>query len=92
MRRRANGLVGEDDGLEAARGFGVETMAFPFTAFIDAAGRVLLVHLGELHENQARAILGVVARVDAGALTPAAARTEIKTALAALPAPPAQAH
>ncbi|MCX7058154.1 MAG: TlpA disulfide reductase family protein, partial [Proteobacteria bacterium] len=85
-------LVGEDDGLEAARGFGVETMAFPFTAFIDAAGRVLLVHLGELHENQARAILGVVARVDAGALAAGAARTEIKAALAALPATPAASH
>lgn len=85
-------LVGEDDGLEAARGFGVETMAFPFTAFVDAAGRVLLVHLGELHEDQARAILAVVARVDAGGLSPAAARADIKTALAALPPPAPAAH
>ncbi len=85
-------LVGEDDGLEAARGFGVEAMAFPFTAFVDAAGHVLLVHLGELHEDQARAILGVVSRVDAGGLTPAAARTQIKTLLAALAAPTAAAH
>ena len=78
-------LVGEDDGLEAARAFGVQAMAFPFTAFTDTAGRLLLVHMGELHEDQARAILGVVAEVDGGRLAPAAARGAIERALAALP-------
>jgi thiol-disulfide isomerase/thioredoxin len=78
-------LVGEDDGLEAARGFGIETMAFPFTAFTDAAGRVLLVHVGELHENQARAILAVVADVDAGRTVPEGAKGAISSALTALP-------
>lgn len=78
-------LVGEQDGLDAAREFGVQTLAFPFTAFTDAHGDVLLVHLGELHEPQAEAILGVVTDVDAGTLTPAQGRTAIRTALAALP-------
>ncbi len=80
-------LVGEDDGLEAARAFGVEAMAFPFSAFIDASGRVLLVHMGELHANQAEAILSIMAEVDAGRLAAAAAPATIKQALAALPAP-----
>lgn len=80
-------LIGEQDGLDAAEAFGVKTMAFPFTVFTDRQGRILTVHLGELHENQARAILGVVGRVNAGELEPKAAREAIRTALAALPAP-----
>ena len=78
-------LVGEQDGLDAAREFGVQAMAFPFTAFTDAKGNLLLVHLGELHPAQAEAILGVVIKVDAGALSPDAGRAAIKAALAALP-------
>jgi peroxiredoxin len=78
-------LIGEEDGLEAARAFGVATMAFPFTVFTDAHGRVIAVHLGELHAEQAAAILGIVARVDSGALTPDAARSAVKAALEALP-------
>ncbi len=78
-------LIGEEDGLEAARAFGIATMAFPFTAFTDAQGRIITVHLGELHAAQAAAILGVVARVDSGELTPDAARSAVQAALAALP-------
>ena len=78
-------LVGEDDGLEAARAFGIATMAFPFTAFTDRRGRVITVHLGELHAAQAEAILRVVARVDAGELTPETARAAVERALKALP-------
>jgi len=81
-------LIGEEDGLEAARAFGVVALAFPFTAFTDARGRIITVHLGELHAPEAEAILAVVARVDAGELTPEAARGAVKTALAALPAAP----
>lgn len=78
-------LVGEQSGIDAARDFGVNVLAFPFTAFTDAKGRIITIHLGELHEATARAILGVVLRVDAGALTPAEAREAIKSALATLP-------
>jgi len=79
-------LIGEEDGFEAARAFGVATMAFPFTAFTDAQGRIITVHLGELHAAQAEAILGIVARVDSGELTPDAARSAVRAALEALPA------
>ncbi len=80
-------LIGEEDGLAAARAFGVETMAFPFTAFIDAHGRVVAVHLGELHPAQLEAILGVVSRVNSGELTPVAARAAVTAALNRLPPP-----
>jgi thiol-disulfide isomerase/thioredoxin len=77
-------LVGEEDGLEAARGFGVDSLAFPFTAFTDQRGHVLTVHIGELHEDQARAILTVVEQVDRGEVTAPQARPLIERALAAL--------
>jgi thiol-disulfide isomerase/thioredoxin len=84
-------LIGEEDGLAAARAFGVATMAFPFTAFTDAHGQIITVHLGELHPAQADAILGIVARVNAGELTPDAARAAVKAALNSLPPPPKSA-
>ncbi len=85
-------LVGEQEGFDAARDFGVETLALPFTAFTDSQGRVLMVHVGELHEDQARAILAIVEQVDAGALALVEARHAITAALAALPkAPPTPA-
>jgi thiol-disulfide isomerase/thioredoxin len=85
-------MVGEEDGLEAARAFGVATMAFPFTAFTDARGEVIMVHLGELHPAQAEAILAIVAQVNAGQLTPQSARLAVKAALERLaPTPPAAA-
>jgi thiol-disulfide isomerase/thioredoxin len=84
-------LIGEEDGLAAARAFGVETMAFPFTAFTDNRGRIITVHMGELHPLEAQAILGVVTRVDAGELTPDGARAAVKAALDALPSTPTPA-
>ena len=82
-------LIGEQDGLDAAGAFGVNTMAFPFTAFTDRQGRILTVHMGEIHEPEARAILAVVERVNAGELAPNDARAAIEQALAALPKTPA---
>ena len=80
-------LIGEDDGLEAARAFGVTTLAFPFTAFTDRQGRLITLHVGELHPGQAEAILGIIARIDAGELTPESARPKLEAALSALPTP-----
>jgi thiol-disulfide isomerase/thioredoxin len=81
-------LIGEQDGLDTATAFGVQAIAFPFSVFIDRNGHILSLHVGELHEEQARVILGVLDRVDSGELTPAAGRAALKTALAALPKPP----
>jgi thiol-disulfide isomerase/thioredoxin len=81
-------LVGEQDALDVASAFGVQAMAFPFTIFTDRAGRVIALHLGELHEPQARAILGAVQQVDAGRWSPDQARAEVRRALASLPPRP----
>lgn len=62
-------LIGEQDGLDAAARFGLGTVAFPFTVFTDRQGRIVTAHLGELHANEADAILDAVVAINAGTLT-----------------------
>jgi thiol-disulfide isomerase/thioredoxin len=77
-------LIGEDDGLEAARGFGVQSLAFPFTAFVDAKGEVLAVHLGELHEPQINMIISTIMSVNDGKMSASEGRALIQRSLAKL--------
>jgi thiol-disulfide isomerase/thioredoxin len=53
-------LIGEDDALDVARAFGVDSPAFPFTVFTDQRGEVVALFVGELHKTQADLILTVV--------------------------------
>jgi thiol-disulfide isomerase/thioredoxin len=71
-------LIGEQDGLDAARAFGVESLGLPFTAFVDASGRIVTIHVGELHRPQADAILSIVRAVDAGQIDLKTAQARIK--------------
>jgi thiol-disulfide isomerase/thioredoxin len=71
-------LIGEQDGLDAARAFGVESLGLPFTAFVDASGRIVTIHVGELHRPQADAILSLVRAVDAGQIDLETAQARIK--------------
>jgi len=80
-------LMGEDDALEAAKAYGVESMALPFTAFVDSHGRVLTVHLGELHEPNLRATLDALLRFDAGEISARQATDAIEAATPAKTAP-----
>jgi len=80
-------LIGEQEALDAAAAFGVTTVGLPFTVFSDRRGRIVSAHLGELTADEAALILDAVRRVDAGAASPAEARTALEAALAALPEP-----
>jgi thiol-disulfide isomerase/thioredoxin len=77
-------LIGEQDGLDAMRAFGLETTGFPITVFTDQAGRIVTVHVGELHRPEALAILAAVEGVGAGQLDMEAARSQIRSALAGI--------
>jgi thiol-disulfide isomerase/thioredoxin len=48
--------VGEEDGLDVAQKFGVE-MALPFSVFADGQDRIVAIKVGELHREDATAIL-----------------------------------
>jgi thiol-disulfide isomerase/thioredoxin len=53
-------LIGEQDALDAAAAFGVESPVFPFTVFTDRRGEVVALFIGELHRPQAELILSQV--------------------------------
>jgi len=72
-------LIGEQDGLDAARAFGMESLGLPFTAFVDRSGRIVTIHLGELHRPEADAILAIVRALDTGKIDFAAAQARIRS-------------
>jgi thiol-disulfide isomerase/thioredoxin len=78
-------LIGEEDGLDAVTKFGRGSLGFPFTVFTDNQQRLVLFHLGEIHPEQAEVMLATVRRVNAGELTPAAARAVAAKQLQDLP-------
>jgi thiol-disulfide isomerase/thioredoxin len=78
-------LIGEQDGLEAVGKFGRGSLGFPFTVFTDNQQRLVLFHLGEIHPPQAEIMLAAVRKVNAGELTPGAARAVAAKQLAELP-------
>jgi len=76
-------LIGEEDGLEAARSFGMG-MALPFSVFADGQNQVVAVKLGELHPDEIEAILGRMREVRAGRQSLPGARAAIADDLKAL--------
>jgi thiol-disulfide isomerase/thioredoxin len=70
-------LIGEEDGLDASRKFGMQSLGLPFTAFVDRQGRIVTIHLGELKRPQADVILSVVRALDAGTIDMKAAQAQI---------------
>ncbi len=72
-------LIGEQDGLDASAAFGMRTLGLPYTAFIDRSGRIVTIHLGELHRPQADVILSAVRALDAGEIDLPTAQQRIRT-------------
>jgi thiol-disulfide isomerase/thioredoxin len=77
-------LIGEQEALDAATAFGIESVGFPFTVFSDNQGRVITAHVGELHEPEIRVIIDAIRALNAGQLSPEQARSQIETGLGAL--------
>jgi thiol-disulfide isomerase/thioredoxin len=79
-------LIGEQDALDAAAAFGVESPVFPFTVFTDRRGEVVALFVGELHRPQAELILSKVQDLNQDRLQLSAARQAIAEGLSALKA------
>ena len=73
-------LVGEQEGLDAAEKFGME-MALPFSIFVDSRQRIVAAKLGELHRDDADAIINTLLAVDRGRMPISDARTRISAKL-----------
>ncbi len=76
-------LVGEQDALDVALKFGVETPVFPFSVFTDRRGEVVALYVGELHRPQADLILSVIQRLNDNRVELAQARQAIASGLRA---------
>ena len=79
-------LIGEQDALDAAAAFGVESPVFPFTVFTDRRGEVVALYIGELHRPQAELILSEVQNLNKDLVELPAARRAIEEGLRALTA------
>jgi thiol-disulfide isomerase/thioredoxin len=77
-------LIGEQDALDAAAAFGVESPVFPFTVFTDRRGEVVALFIGELHRPQAELILSEVQNLNKDLIQLPAARRAIAEGLSAL--------
>lgn len=78
-------LIGEQDAIDAAEGFGVEFVGMPFTAFTDHHGNVLHVQIGEIHRPQAELIFKAINNLRAGNIDLAMARRLIAHGMAGVP-------
>ncbi len=74
-------LNGEDDGVQAAASLGVVDLAFPFTVFVDRRGQILVLRLGQLHEDQAKVILDTLRDLDSGKLELSEAKARVAAGL-----------
>ena len=56
----------------------MRSLGLPYTAFIDRSGRIVTIHLGELHRPQADVILSAVRALDAGEIDLPTAQQRIR--------------
>ena len=77
-------LIGEQDALEVAAKFGMESPAFPFTVFTDRRGEVVALFVGELHRPQADFILSEVQNLNQERIQLPEARRAIADGLEAM--------
>jgi len=77
-------LIGEQDALDVAAKFGMESPAFPFTVFTDRRGEVVALFVGELHRPQADLILSVVENLNQNRVQMPEAKRTIAEGLAAI--------
>jgi thiol-disulfide isomerase/thioredoxin len=74
-------LIGDQDALDVAAQFGMDSPAFPFTVFTDRRGEVVALFVGELHRQQVDFILSQVQDLNHGRLQLPEARRLISEGL-----------
>ncbi len=70
-------LIGEQEAIDAAEAFGMDFIGLPLTAFTDHLGRVIHLHLGEVHREQAEIVLAALAPLRDGSIDLESARRRI---------------
>jgi thiol-disulfide isomerase/thioredoxin len=77
-------LIGDQDALDVAAKFGMDSPAFPFTVFTDRRGEVVTLFVGELHRPQVDFILSEVQDLNQDRVKLPEARRAIAEGLQAL--------
>ena len=77
-------LIGDQDALDVAAKFGMDSPAFPFTVFTDRRGEVVALFVGELHRPQLDFILSKVQNLNQDRVRLPEARRAIAEGLQAL--------
>jgi thiol-disulfide isomerase/thioredoxin len=77
-------LIGEQDALDVAAKFGMDSPGFPFTVFTDRRGEVVALFVGELHRPQAEFILNEVQNLNQARVELSEARRVIAEGLASM--------
>lgn len=77
-------LIGEQDGLAAVDAFGIQSVGFPYSVFVDARNNIVSTYIGELKTHQVEAALAIIERINRGDLPLGPGRTEVATTLAQL--------
>jgi thiol-disulfide isomerase/thioredoxin len=77
-------LIGEQDALDVAAKFGMDSPALPFTVFTDRRGEVVALFVGELHRPQADFILSEVQNLNQERIALPQARRAIAEGLEAM--------
>jgi thiol-disulfide isomerase/thioredoxin len=77
-------LIGEQDALDVAAKFGMDSPGFPFTVFTDRRGEVVALFVGELHRPQAEFILNEVQNLNQARVALPEARRVIAEGLGAM--------
>jgi thiol-disulfide isomerase/thioredoxin len=77
-------LIGEQDALDVAAQFGMDSPAFPFTVFTDRRGEVVALFVGELHRPQVDFILSELQSLNQGRVQLPEARRVIAEGLRGL--------
>jgi thiol-disulfide isomerase/thioredoxin len=77
-------LIGDQDALDVAAKFGMDSPAFPFTVFTDRRGEVVALFVGELHRPQVDFILSQVQNLNQDRVQLPEARRAIAEGLQAL--------
>ena len=70
-------LIGGEEAIAAAEGFGVDFMAMPLTFIVSPDGELLNAHVGEFKSSDADAALPIIHDLIAGKITNKAARTAL---------------
>ncbi|MEM6817510.1 MAG: TlpA disulfide reductase family protein [Pseudomonadota bacterium] len=70
-------LVGDVGALEIANQYRLELMALPFTLVIARDGTLLNAHVGEIDEDEAAHIVGVLQKLDQQQITSAEAKEQL---------------